>query len=175
MQRLHRSIIYELINHIITEINIPYIIPQCIHIYHYYMSNKLPGPWCWYKITAYIYTNNVLITIMEFHCLHCPMHPSNKQRHKFWLMNVVWSGGRAVERRSVNRGDGGSTPPTAVSKLRRFRLPHNCLCLSEETPKAGGPFYLVSMPAYIARGSKRSHSGGKCVTCSGLTQILVGF
>ena len=34
------------------------------------------------------------------------------------------SGGRAVERRSVNRGDGGSIPPTAVSKLRQFRSPH---------------------------------------------------
>ena len=27
-------------------------------------------------------------------------------------------GGRAVERRTVNRGDGGSIPPVAVSKLR---------------------------------------------------------
>ena len=53
------------------------------------------------------------------------------------------SGGRAVERRTVNRG--GSIPPTAVSELRQFRLPCICLCLSEETLKAGGPFYLVSM------------------------------
>ena len=30
----------------------------------------------------------------------------------------VGSGGRAVERRTVNRGDGGSIPPTAVSKLK---------------------------------------------------------
>ena len=36
----------------------------------------------------------------------------------------VRSGGRAVERRTVNRGDGGSIPPTAVSKLRQFRSPH---------------------------------------------------
>ena len=62
------------------------------------------------------------------------------------------SGGRAVERRSVNRGDGGSIPPTAVSKLRQFRLPHICLCLSEETLKAGGPFYLVSMPGEVKGG-----------------------
>ena len=34
------------------------------------------------------------------------------------------SGGRAVERRTVNRGDGGSNPPTAVLKLRQFRSPH---------------------------------------------------
>ena len=51
------------------------------------------------------------------------------------------SGGRAVERRTVNRG---SIPPAAVSKLRQFRSPHICLCLSEDTLKAGGPFYHVS-------------------------------
>ena len=55
------------------------------------------------------------------------------------------SDGRAVERRTVNRGDGGSIPPTAVSKLRQFRPLLICLCLSEETLKADGPFYLVSM------------------------------
>ena len=59
------------------------------------------------------------------------------------------SGVRAVERRTVNRGDGGSIPPTAVSKLRQFRLPHIYLCLSEETLKAGGPFYPVSMPGEV--------------------------
>ena len=52
---------------------------------------------------------------------------------------TVGSGGRAVERQTVNRGDGHSIPPTAVSKLRQYRLPHICLCLSEETLKAGGP------------------------------------
>ena len=57
------------------------------------------------------------------------------------------SGGHAVERRSVNRG--GSIPPTASSKLRQFRSPHICLCLSEETLKAGGPFCLVSMPGEV--------------------------
>ena len=57
--------------------------------------------------------------------------------------------GRTVERRTVNRGDGGSIPPTAVSKLRQFRSPHICPCLSEETLKAGGPFYLVSMPGEV--------------------------
>ena len=65
-------------------------------------------------------------------------------------MHAMGSGGRAVERRIVNRGDGGSIPPTAVSKLRQFRSPHICrLCLSEETIKAGGPFYLVSMPGEV--------------------------
>ena len=36
-----------------------------------------------------------------------------------------------------------------VSKLRQFRSPHICLCLSEETLKAGGPFYLVYMPREV--------------------------
>ena len=59
------------------------------------------------------------------------------------------SGGRAVERRTVNRRDGGSIPPTAVSKFRQFLSPHICLCVSEETLKASGPFYLVSMPGEV--------------------------
>ena len=62
------------------------------------------------------------------------------------LVTHMGSGGRVVKRRTVSRGDGGSIPPTAVSKFRQFRLLHICLCLSEETLKAGGPFYMVSMP-----------------------------
>ena len=54
-----------------------------------------------------------------------------------------------VERRTVNRGDSGSIPSTTASKLRQFRSPHICLCHSEETLKAGGPFYLVSMPGEV--------------------------
>ena len=49
----------------------------------------------------------------------------------------------------VSRRDGGSIPPAAVSKLRQFHSPRNCLCLSEETLKAGGPFYLVFMPGEV--------------------------
>ena len=66
----------------------------------------------------------------------------------------VRSGGRVVERRTVNRGDGGSIPLAAVSKLRQFRSPHTA-CV-------------------YARGSKRSHTGGKCVTCSGLSNSREG-
>ena len=62
---------------------------------------------------------------------------------------AVGSGGRVVERRTVNRGDDGSIPPTAVSKLMIFRSSHISLCLSEETLKAGGPFCLVSMPEEV--------------------------
>ena len=73
--------------------------------------------------------------------------------------------GRVVEDRTVNRGDGGSIPPTAVSKRRQFRSPHICLCLLEGTLKSS--WSLLS--GVYARGSKRSYTGGKCVTCSGLT------
>ena len=65
------------------------------------------------------------------------------------MFHTLGSGGRAVERRTVNRGDSGSIPPTAISKLRQFHLLHISLCLSEETLKAGGPFYLVSMPGEV--------------------------
>ena len=54
-----------------------------------------------------------------------------------------------VECRTVNQGDGGSIPPTAVSKLWQLRSPHICLCLSEETPKSGGPFYLESISGEV--------------------------
>ena len=47
----------------------------------------------------------------------------------------VGSGGHMVERRTVNRGDGGSISLTAVLKLRQFRSPHICLCLLEEHGK----------------------------------------
>ena len=70
------------------------------------------------------------------------------------------SGGRAVKHQTVSRGDGGSIPPAAVSKLRQFHSPHICLCLSEETLKVGGPFYLVSMPGEV----KGPTQGGKLMT-----------
>ena len=73
----------------------------------------------------------------------------NKHLPLLIVRSPVGSGGRAVERRTVNQGDGGSIPPTAVSKLRQFRSPHICLCLSGETLKVGGPFCLVSMPGEV--------------------------
>ena len=39
-----------------------------------------------------------------------------------------------------------------------------CLCLSEETLKTVGPFYLLLMPGEV----KDPHTGGKCVICRGL-------
>ena len=69
-----------------------------------------------------------------------------------------------VERRTVNRGDGDSIPPVAVSKLRQFHSAHICLCSSEETLKAGGPFYLAPMPGEV-----------KDPTCIPVVEILVGL
>ena len=43
-------------------------------------------------------------------------------------------------------------------------------CLSEEPLKAGGPFFLVSMPGEV----KNPTQGGKCVTCSGVTNSREG-
>ena len=74
-----------------------------------------------------------------------------------------------VEHRTVNQGDGGSIPPTTISKLRQFRSPNICLCLLEDTLKADGSFYLVSMP-----GQLKNTTRGKCVTCSGLTNSREG-
>ena len=68
----------------------------------------------------------------------------------------VGSGGRAVKRRTVNRVEGGSIPPTAVSKLRQFLSPHIC----GRYTKIGGPFYLVSMPGEVKVPT---------LICSGLT------
>ena len=70
---------------------------------------------------------------------HCVSPPGNLTKGKD-LEEDRRDGGK------TNRGDGGSIPPTAVSKLRQFRSHHICPCLSEETLKAGGPFYLVSVP-----------------------------
>ena len=93
----------------------------------------------WYNYTII----NCLLTI----CVH------NYYAQTIYYTDVskceVRSGGCTVERRTVSRGDGGSIPPAAVSKLRQFRSPHICLCLSEEILKAGGPFYLVSMPGEV--------------------------
>ena len=73
--------------------------------------------------------------------------------------------GRVVECRTVNQGDGGSIPPTAISKLRQFHSPNICLCLSEETKS------WWSLPSGVnARGSKRMMTTKievlqSCVSC----------
>ena len=48
----------------------------------------------------------------------------------------------------VNQEDWGSSLPVDISKFGQFRS-HAYMCLSDETPKAIGPFYLVSMPGEL--------------------------
>ena len=48
---------------------------------------------------------------------------------QFSAVTVVASGVRLVDRRTVNRGDGGSIPLNAVLKFLQFISPHNCLFL----------------------------------------------
>ena len=63
---------------------------------------------------------------------------------------VVGSGGCVVEHRTVNRGDGGSIPPTAISKLTQFFSLHIYLFFrTQKRLKPGGSFYLVSMPGEV--------------------------
>ena len=66
-----------------------------------------------------------------------------------WASRMALSLGKWWPPGTVNRGDTGSIPPTTVSKLRQFSLSRICRCLSEETLKADGPFYLVSMPGEV--------------------------
>ena len=78
-------------------------------------------------------------------------------------MGEVGSSGRAVERWIVNRGNGGSIPPTAVSKLAISFTPHLPVSFGRDTKSRRS---LLS--GVYARGSKRSHTGVKCVICSRL-------
>ena len=65
----------------------------------------------------------------------------------------------------------GSIPRQGTRQvIRRKNLALNIidclsLCLSEETPKAVGPFYPLSMPREV---KDPTHTGGKSVTCRGL-------
>ena len=59
-----------------------------------------------------------------------------------------------VEHRTVNRGDDGSVPPTAISKLRQFHSPHICLGLLEETKS-----WWSFLSGVYDGESKRSHTG----------------
>ena len=54
------------------------------------------------------------------------------------------SGGRALERRAVNRRAAVQSHVSPFRNLGNFVHP-TFACLSEETLKAGGPFYLMLM------------------------------
>ena len=74
-----------------------------------------------------------------------------------------------VECRTVNRGDGGSIPPAAVLKLRQFHNPHLPVSFGRDTKS-----WWSLLSGVYARGSKRSHTGRKFVTCSGRTNSREG-
>ena len=73
-----------------------------------------------------------------------------------------WTGNRVVQ---------GSNPAAATYSLRNFgNSVYLCQCLSEETLKAVGPFYPVSMPGEVKDPTSLHW---KCVTCRGLHHPLL--
>ena len=75
-----------------------------------------------------------------------------------------------LERATDNRVVAGSNPAEAVWKLGQFSFTPLCQCLSEETLKAVGPFYLVSMPGEVKDPTSLHW---KCVTYRGLHHPLL--
>ena len=116
------------------------------------------------------------------------------------IYTCVGRGGRVVQRRTFGRGDRGSKPPVAERRTFRSRGPgfkttcgrasdfsvegtgvQNHLLPFQNLGKFVHPTLLVSfgrdtksrwflLPGVYARGSKRSNTGGKCVTCCGLKE-----
>ena len=74
------------------------------------------------------------------------------------------SHGRHGRAQTINQGDCGSIPPMAVSKLRQLPMSFGSDTKTQRSLLSG----------VYARGSKISHTGGKCVTCSGLTNSREG-
>ena len=72
------------------------------------------------KISVHRSPRNVLF----YRFCSAMMENVSGKMHEYVELTLVGSGGRMVERRTVNRGDGGSIPPITVSKLRQFRSPH---------------------------------------------------
>ena len=97
---------------------------------------------------AYKFQNTFLYKILDIFWLNSAFMMTNAELRWRTAAKLVRSGGRAVERWTVNRGDGGSIQPTTISKLRQFRSPH-IACVFRKRLKAGGPFYLVSMPGEV--------------------------
>ena len=82
-----------------------------------------------------------------------------------WLLVYKWGAvAQWLERVTDNRVVAGSNPAEAIWKLAISFTPL-CQCLSEETLKAVGPFYLVSMPGEVKDPTSLHW---KCVTCRGL-------
>ena len=70
-----------------------------------------------------------------------------------------------LERATDDRVVMGSNLTDAAWKLWQLPLPHFAIVFQKSR--------WTLLPGVYAKGSKRSHTGGKCVTCRGL-QILPG-
>ena len=78
-------------------------------------------------------------------------------------------GNAVVSTSACHAGSRGTLPPTRhIIRCKNMALYiRDCvsLCLSDETLKAVGPFYLVSMPGEVKDPTSLHW---KCVTCRGL-------
>ena len=80
------------------------------------------------------------------------------------LFESVWRlVAQCLEHTTEAREVAGSNPTGVASIHRQVHLPPHGLCVSEETLKAVGPFYPVSMP-----GEVKDPTGPKNVSCHGL-------
>ena len=104
-------------------------------------------------------------------CLH------QRKSTRFWcdlvlptgyIIAYYASGGRAVERRTV-KGTVVQSHLPPLQNLGNFFTPHLPVSFGRDTKSR---WSLLS--GVYARGSKRSPTGGKCVTCSGLTNSREG-
>ena len=59
-----------------------------------------------------------------------------------------------LDRATDDRDVASSNATGATMNMGKFFTPH-CVCLSTETSKAVGPFYLVSMPEEVKYATRR--------------------
>ena len=78
---------------------------------------------------------------------------------------IVGRGGRVVERRTFGRRDRVQNHLLPFQNLGKFVHPTLLVSFGRDTKSRWS-----LLPGVYARGSKRSHTGGKCVTCCGLKE-----
>ena len=88
----------------------------CVSVCLHCMQNNCP-----YLVVKTAIQSNELnhnkCIVVHFNCIYQFYTMIQPMAHLGWR----WNGGHAVERRTVNRGDGGLIPPAAISKRRQFR------------------------------------------------------
>ena len=112
---------------------------------------------------------NIDSNIFFFKIKESKITRGHNQRGRDGLAGARWPS--ELERCTGDRMVLGSNPAAATS-LRNFGNSVTPLCqrLSEETIKAVGPFYPVSMPGEVKYPTSMHW---KCVTCRGLHQSIV--